>query len=786
MNRRLRVLISAYACEPHKGSEPEVGWQWAIHMARLHDVTVVTRPNNRPGIVAELAKLPQPHPRFVYHDPAPFWVRLKKKGLPVPLFYLLWQITVRFAMRRRLGEFDLVHHVTFNSFRQPGFWWGCKCPVVLGPLGGGQIAPWRLLSFFPKTRNSEVLRSLSVITAAVHPFILLSLASASAILVANADTERRIPLLWRKKTRRMLETGVAPEDLRQGEAPVPQEDEIGVAWVSRFDEIKAPTLALRSFAAAVQKDPRLRLTMIGSGPDHTAAVELAEELGISAKVTFAGRMPRTEIPPYLARHHFFLFTSLRDTSGNVLLEAMAAGLPAICLLHHGSAEISTDETAIRVQPGTVKETTEGIASALLKLAGSATLRQTMGAKALERISREFLWPSKAEQMSAVYSQVCGIAPVEGAGQENRWHQLFNGPAPVRRVLRILRRGGTPFLYLPEEPKAARHALTLYPAQRSVARTAKWALDAGLRLRFPLPLSSIKVSVDPDAPFTRFLANVAEQAPGSIPVWGMLAGNPNAQGQRMVFLVFDHHLRPRAAVKAGQGDAARALIAREVAALAALPAGLMGAPRLLGQWGDANTAALALPYLSGDAPSAKAIDRVAAILSNWLRFGQEVPLDGLAGWRAVMATEAGRELAQLLPTPSWQVQAPVAHGDFAPWNIKVTGGEDEPWTVLDWERGEPCGMPGWDWFHFVLQPAVLVEKLSGEPLAERTEALLASQEFRQYAREAGVEGIERFLLLAYLLHCTEVIRQTEGSKAISGLYTALFERWRNQIRRSADC
>src|ERR1700720_4879126 len=50
MSLRLRVLLSAYACEPHKGSGPEVGWQWALQMARFHDVTVLTQSKNRPVI----------------------------------------------------------------------------------------------------------------------------------------------------------------------------------------------------------------------------------------------------------------------------------------------------------------------------------------------------------------------------------------------------------------------------------------------------------------------------------------------------------------------------------------------------------------------------------------------------------------------------------------------------------------------------------------------------------------------------------------------------------------
>ena len=351
-----------------------------------------------------------------------------------------------------------------------------------------------------------------------------------------------------------------------------------------------------------------------------------------------------------------------------------------------------------------------------------------------------------------------------------WIALF-GEHGEQQSVRFLRRGGRPFLFLPAQPRAAVAVLDLYPAQRSVARFAKTLVATGLRLRLPLPLPSLPIHIDPSAPFVRFMASLVEQNHGSVPPWGMLAGNPNAPGQRLVFLVFNRDLKPQAVIKVGQGDTARRLIIKEVGALASLPPGLAGAAQLAGQWGDASAAALALPYVCGDAPSTDQIDPVATILTDWLRFGNEAPLDSLAGWRAVL--ETGCELPRL-PAAS-PVRAPITHGDFAPWNIKVSKNGD--WTVLDWERGELCGIPAWDWFHFILQPAVLVEKLPAEPLSQRAEQLLAAPAFQHYAEAAKIRGFERALLLGYLAHCTEVIRQTEGAPALSGARAILLERWR---------
>jgi hypothetical protein len=76
--RRLKVLISAYACEPHKGSEPGVGWNWAKQIAKFAEVWVITRANNREVIEEELKRSPEPNLHFIYVD-LPKWMRFWKK-----------------------------------------------------------------------------------------------------------------------------------------------------------------------------------------------------------------------------------------------------------------------------------------------------------------------------------------------------------------------------------------------------------------------------------------------------------------------------------------------------------------------------------------------------------------------------------------------------------------------------------------------------------------------------------------------------------------------------------
>src|SRR5438552_9256700 len=102
MAQRLKVLISAYACEPNKGSEPEVGWQWALQMARFHDVMVLTRANNRAPIEQALESLrgQQPLPQFVYHDGNGFLLKWKRRLRTIKLYYVLWQKSARELIER--------------------------------------------------------------------------------------------------------------------------------------------------------------------------------------------------------------------------------------------------------------------------------------------------------------------------------------------------------------------------------------------------------------------------------------------------------------------------------------------------------------------------------------------------------------------------------------------------------------------------------------------------------------------------------------------------------------
>ena len=160
---------------------------------------------------------------------------------------------------------------------------------------------------------------------------------------------------------------------------------------------------------------------------------------------------------------------------------------------------------------------------------------------------------------------------------------------------MLRKRGEPLVILPETGRLAAAALSLYPAQTAKARLARTVLRRALQWRLPLPLERVALPVDSTAAFSVFLRTQAGTK--NFPRLAILCGNARTAGRRHILLLFGENGEPAAVVKAGLGLAARELIERERAFLAAAGP-VENIPGLKGEFRDDRCAALALEFLEG--------------------------------------------------------------------------------------------------------------------------------------------------------------------------------------------
>ena len=338
-----------------------------------------------------------------------------------------------------------------------------------------------------------------------------------------------------------------------------------------------------------------------------------------------------------------------------------------------------------------------------------------------------------------------------------------GSAAIRKRFRIVRRHGELLLALPMARAEASIALQLYAPQRIAARAMSGLLKLLLRTGLPVPLPVKEFCFSTADPFCEFLSQLEPAWSACDAALGVLAGNPHAHGRRFVLMLFKNG-RAVAVVKAGAGGEAMRLIASEIDFLQR--AGRPGISAPLDIFESARMRAFAMAPLRGEAPRHPKCRDIYRVLLPWLNQTTRVPLAKLAGWAGVATVCANH--------PAWrthcasvatrEVFPAVMHGDFAPWNIKVHP-ESGTWQVFDWERGEIAGVPGWDWLHFEIQNAILVRRENAATILKRIERLFGDKDFRHYAELSGITGIERALLVAYLLNCTFVQPQAEGLACI---------------------
>lgn len=357
-----------------------------------------------------------------------------------------------------------------------------------------------------------------------------------------------------------------------------------------------------------------------------------------------------------------------------------------------------------------------------------------------------------------------------------WTDLFDhkpGSGDSRRQFRVLKRRGSALLILPENSRLAAQGMTLYPAQRPAARLARALMTKALRWGLPIPCEFREVGIDPEGAFAGFLRQTAGCATGEPPPISILCGNPNAVGRRFIVLVFRNEDGPVAVAKAGIGEAAVSLIEKERQFLESAPEGIPGIPRPVGHLETGALSAMATTYIEGRSPGAGDRDAVFQLLSEWIDSSVRVKMRDLPAIKRLGESGSPAVQRTLERLEECEVRPVLFHGDFAPWNLKVVPGNAI--MALDWERGELQGVPGWDWFHYVLQPQILVRRTRGPKLEECAQKMLIERNFINYAERAGIGEIRQELLCAYLFYSVDVLRPTEGLEATRELLHAISSR-----------
>jgi glycosyltransferase involved in cell wall biosynthesis len=401
-----RLLLSAFVCGPDHGSEPGVGWAWAIHATKYVDeVWVVTRAGGRAAIDAFSLENPlPPNLHFLFVEEAgirgpAFLKRFLSGSTGLYLTNLMWQWSAyrAVAIHHRRRPFSAVRHVTFAGIRAPSFMGRLGIPFVFGPVGGGERAPWCLRrDFGVGAWLSDAVRDIWNFAIRFDPLMRKTFSQAERIYVTSEQTATLVPSRWRGKV--TIQPAIAVSDPEVAPAPrlAKHDDAMVILFLGRFLAWKGMSFGIRAFAEFAACQPTARLIIVGEGPAEWRWRRLSDALGTTDRITWLPRVPQSEVPDLFRQSDVLLFPSLHDSGGMVVLEAMQHGLPVVCL-DIGGPGIFVDENCGRVietKYVSPRQLVSNIAKSLIELA-DPSLRLRLGEHARER-SRTWIWSQKIE------------------------------------------------------------------------------------------------------------------------------------------------------------------------------------------------------------------------------------------------------------------------------------------------------------------------------------------------------------------------------------------------------
>ncbi len=258
--------------------------------------------------------------------------------------------------------------------------------IAVGRFARRQGVPWAIWSGAVAGREPGWLRRQQRrwLVRRADGFLVYGTAARDYVVDLGADSSR-VHCAWNTvDTARYLALHRAPE---------PRADEpIRLLSVGYLERGKRIDLLLDAVAHARRRGENIQLDVVGDGSERANLESHAQRLGLNDAVRFLGFRPNAELPQHYAAAHAFAFPTQYDVWGLALLEAMAAGLPALASPRAGA----TRDLVVEGETGFAVEfmRTEDAAESLCRLRQSGIT--TMGNAARNRIAKHFTLDRSAD------------------------------------------------------------------------------------------------------------------------------------------------------------------------------------------------------------------------------------------------------------------------------------------------------------------------------------------------------------------------------------------------------
>ena len=394
----MNYLISAYSVNPYKGSEDSIGWNWVLQYEKNYKegdrIILLTKKFNEKDTRKGLEEFNIQHVELVIVDVpnALNWFREKHSAFH-HMYYILWQHWAWLWVKHSGIRFDVIHHVTMNDYRIPSEMYKAKgAKVIWGPMGGAQVTP-RSLKVYEKNQLVASFREFVNKSCSWNPFYKKALRSYYKIYCINNETQKQISRIVGKDVPLMPELALRDEyknlPIRKG-----NNDILKIVFVGRLIGKKGIAFLVDALSL-MPTDMNWELLIFGDGDDHALIEKQIADSGIGKNVKLMGNRPLNQIAEAYQQADVFVLPSLRETSRNVLLEAMAYAVPIVAFDTSFCRLLKEVDCGVFIN---TEQALEGIkedyCKAIVTLGQDKELAKQMGMNGYKYVNSKLTWDEK--------------------------------------------------------------------------------------------------------------------------------------------------------------------------------------------------------------------------------------------------------------------------------------------------------------------------------------------------------------------------------------------------------
>ena len=399
----MKILLLSYSFGAGHGSEPGVGWNVAMGLAQKgHDVSVLTTTEFSSENQLALAKLEHPFKLYEFSEGITAFAHIKS--------YKKWQKDILPYLDSLLKKefFDIVHQITFNSFRHIKFIAHCPRPFLIGPVGGAETVPSSLLRELPLAHFcKEVARYLPWDAQKLHqelknkvtPYHILCSNPITQNLLRKVGVEEdklslRLPLALRKEE-------ICPDSTPDLESPF-------FLYAGRITAQKGLCLLVEALSLLWHDGHQVPLRLIGvqSPKEERFLLSLQKKYHLpSEALLLHSFLPKEEVLSFMKKACACLYPALRDSGAMVVLEALACGTAPIFFDLPAQYWVP-DGFGRKVAVSSQKNMVQGLAQEMKNaLASPLFLDKDTNAQRVNFLEQYMTWNHQSDFFEATYKKL---------------------------------------------------------------------------------------------------------------------------------------------------------------------------------------------------------------------------------------------------------------------------------------------------------------------------------------------------------------------------------------------